>query len=104
NPMAGSLAAASGAVLCVLAALVWVVNPYAAALLLPAAHVWLFAAAPGSRLRGWAGVAAVAIGLLPFAVVIFYYARALGLNPLELLWMAFLSVASGQLSLAVAVV
>ena len=35
-----------------LAALVWVVNPYAAALLLPAAHVWLFAAAPGSRLRG----------------------------------------------------
>ena len=27
-------------------ALVWVVNPYAAALLLPAAHLWLFAAAP----------------------------------------------------------
>jgi hypothetical protein len=104
NPMAGSLAAASGAVLCVLAALVWVVNPYAAALLLPAAHVWLFAAAPGSRLRGWAGVVAVAIGLLPFAVVTLYYARALGLDPLELLWMTFLSAASGQLSLAVAVV
>jgi hypothetical protein len=104
SPMAGSLAAASGAVLCVLAALVWVVNPYAAALLLPAAHVWLFAAAPGSRLRGWAGVVAVAIGLLPFAVVTLYYARALGLDPLELLWMTFLSAASGQLSLAVAVV
>jgi hypothetical protein len=104
NPMAGSLAAATGAVLCVLAALVWVVNPYAAALLLPAAHVWLFAAAPGSRLRGWAGAAAVAAGLLPFAVVVLYYAEALGLNPLELLWMTFLSVASGQLSLAVAIV
>ena len=90
--------------LCVLAALTWVVNPYAAALLLPAAHVWLFAAAPGSRLRGWAGAAAVAVGLLPFAVVVLYYARALGLNPLELTWMSFLSAASGQLSFAVAVV
>jgi hypothetical protein len=104
NPMAGSLAAATGAVLCLLAALVWVVNPYAAALLLPAAHVWLFAAAPGSRLRGWAGAAAVAVGLLPFAVVVLYYAQALALNPLELAWMSFLAVASGQLSLAVAVV
>jgi hypothetical protein len=104
NPMAGSLAAATGAVLCVLAALTWVVNPYAAALLLPAAHVWLFAAAPGSRLRGWAGGVAVAVGLLPFAVVVLYYAQALALNPLELAWMTFLSVASGQLSLAVAVV
>ncbi len=104
NPMAGSLAAATGALLCLLAALVWVVNPYAAALLLPAAHVWLFAAAPGSRLRGWAGVAAVAVGLLPFAAVLLYYAEALNLNPLELAWMSFLAVASGQLSLAVGVV
>jgi hypothetical protein len=104
NPMAGSLAAATGAVLCTLAALVWVVNPYAAALLLPAAHLWLFAAAPATRLRGWAGVAAVVVGLLPFAAVALYYAEALGLNPLELGWMTFLSAASGQLSFAVAVV
>ena len=40
----------------VLAALTWLFNPYAAALLLPAAHLWLFAAAPGSRLRGWAAL------------------------------------------------
>jgi hypothetical protein len=104
NPMAGSLAAATAALLCTLAALVWVVNPYAAALLLPAAHLWLFAAAPGTRLRGWAGVAVVAAGLLPFAVVVLYYAQALALDPLALVWMTFLSAASGQLSLAVAVV
>jgi hypothetical protein len=104
NPMAGSLGAATGAVLVSLAALVWLVNPYAAALMLPAAHVWLFAAAPTTRLRGWAGAAAVAVGLAPFAVVLLYYARALGLNPLEEAWMATLSAASGQLSLAVAIV
>jgi hypothetical protein len=104
NPMAGSLAAATGATLCVLAALVWVVNPYAAALLLPAAHVWMFAAAPTTRMRGWAGAAAVAVGLLPFLAVIVYYARAFGLNPLEEAWMVLLSAASGQISLAVAIV
>jgi hypothetical protein len=104
SPAAGSLAASSGAVLCMLAALAWVVNPYMAALLLPAAHLWLFAAAPQTRLVGWLGAAAIALGLLPFALAAYYYARALGLDPLELSWMALLSAASGQLSLAVAVV
>jgi hypothetical protein len=104
DPMAGSLAAATGAVLCVLAALVWVFNPYAAALLLPAAHVWLFAAAPQTRMRGWVGVAAVVVGLLPFAMVPLYYALALHLDPLDLLWMAVLAAATGQLSIGVAIV
>jgi hypothetical protein len=104
SPIAGSLAAASGAVLSTLTLLVWVVNPYAAALLLPAAHLWLFAGAPGSRLRGWAGVAAIAAGLAPFVFAALYYAFALGLDPLEFAWMAMLSAASGELSLAVAIV
>jgi hypothetical protein len=104
SPMAGSLAAATGAVLCVLAALVWLLNPYAAALLLPAAHVWLFAAAPQTRMRGWVGAAAVAVGLLPFAIVTLYYALALHLDPLDEIWMALLAAASGQLSFATAVV
>jgi hypothetical protein len=101
---AGGLAAASGAVLCMLAALVWAANPYAAALLLPAAHLWLFAAAPGTRLVRWAGVAAILVGLLPLALVCVYFMRAIGLDPLELVWMMLLSAASGQLSLAVALV
>ncbi len=104
SPAAGSLAAVSGALLCTLAALVWVANPYTAALLLPAAHLWLFAAAPQTRLVGWWGVAAIVAGLLPFAVVAFYYMRALALDPLELAWMMLLSAASGQLSVVVAVV
>ena len=59
----GGLAAATGLVVNVLAAVVWLFNPYAAALLLPAAHLWLLAAAPGSRLRGpWAALP-VALGV-----------------------------------------
>jgi hypothetical protein len=104
SPAAGSLAAAAGAVLCMLAALVWAANPYTAAFLLPAAHLWLFAAAPQTRLVGWWGVAAVVAGLLPFAVAAYYYMRALALDPLELAWMMLLSAASGQLSLVVAVI
>jgi Peptidase family M28 len=104
SPAAGSLAAATGTVLCSVAAAAWVVNPYAAALLLPAAHLWLFAAAPQTRLRGWAGVAAIVVGLLPLALVPIYYGMALDLGPLDLAWAALLGGASGALSPAVAVV
>ena len=104
SPAAGSLAAASGAVLCMTAAVVWAANPYAAALLLPAAHLWLFASAPRTRLVRWWGVAAIVVGLLPLGFATFYYMRALGLDPLEFAWMTLLSAASGQLSIAVAAV
>ena len=103
SPAAGSLAATAGAVLCVLAALVWLVNPYAAALLLPAAHLWLFAGAPQTRLRGWAGIATLALGLLPLALVALYYGQAQRLGPLELAWAALLGAASGRLSIVFAI-
>ena len=101
---AGGLAAAVGLTVNVLAALVWIFNPYAAALLLPAAHVWLFAASPGSRLRGaWASLPVVAGVLLPILVVV-HYARALELDPLSLTWLATLITADGHVSPPAAVV
>ena len=98
-PAAGGLAAATGAVLCSLAAIVWVFNPYLAALLLPAAHLWLFAGAPQTRLRGWMGVVALIIGVLPLAFAALYYALAFELDPLQLAWTMLLGAASGSLSL-----
>jgi hypothetical protein len=103
SPAAGSLAAATGTVLCGLAAIVWIVNPYAAALLLPAAHLWLFAGAPQTRLRGWWGVAAIAVGLAPLALIPLYYGQALDLGPLDLAWATMLGAASGALPAALAV-
>ena len=97
GPAAGSLAAATGLVLALTVLAVWVLNPYAAALLVPAAHVWLFAAAPQVRMRRWPGALAVAAGLvLPVALVI-HYAVALGTGPFDLAWLVLLAAASGSL-------
>jgi hypothetical protein len=82
----------------VAAALSWLVNPYQAALLLPAAHLWLFAAAPASRLRGWAGVAALAGGLLLTALAVLVIALVFHAGPLGLSWLTLLATASGHVS------
>jgi hypothetical protein len=102
GPAAGSLAAATALVLALTVLAVWIFNPYAAALLVPAAHVWLFAAAPHVRLRRWPGALAIAAGLaLPVALVV-HYATALGTGPFELAWLVLLAVASGSLGVPTA--
>jgi hypothetical protein len=98
SPAAGGLAAATGLLVTLVAALVWVANPYAAALLLPAAHLWLLAAAPGSRLRGAAGALAAVLGLVLPGLAVVYYARALGLGPLDLGRLGVLVTADGHVS------
>ena len=104
SPAAGGLAAATGLVVAALAAFVWLFNPYAAALLLPAAHLWLLAASPSSRLRGPAAAVPVVGGLLLPALVVLHYARALELDPLSLAWLATLITASGHVSAATVLV
>jgi hypothetical protein len=99
HPAAGGAAGAAGVVLCGLVGLVWLFNPYAALLLVPAAHLWLMAAAPGGRLNGWAAAAVVAAGLLLPALVVLYYSLALDLDPFELGWVAMLATAGGHVSL-----
>jgi hypothetical protein len=92
---AGGLAAASGLLICALAALVWVPNPYLAAVLVPAAHAWLLAAAPERRPRRGLVVLAVSAGLvLPVALVAHTWS-ALGLDPLRALWGTALAAAGG---------
>jgi hypothetical protein len=81
----------------VLAALLWVVNPYAAAFMLPAAHLWLLVAAPGVRLRRGVAVGLVALSLLPFAIGALNIAAQGGLDPLAFAWALLLSVAGGHI-------
>ncbi|HEX8928223.1 MAG TPA: hypothetical protein VGA45_04845, partial [Actinomycetota bacterium] len=97
---AGGLAAALGLVIALAAALSWLANPYQAALLLPAAHLWLFTAAPASRLRGAAGVAALVAGLLLPALAVLVLALVFHAGPLGLSWLLLLATASGHLSAA----
>jgi hypothetical protein len=84
SPAADAAAVALSVVLCLLAALVWVLNPFAALLLVPALHAWLWLAQPGARAHRWSMGLLLAIGFAPLALVLFYYANAYGLSPVAL--------------------
>jgi len=75
----------------------WVFNPYAAALLLPAVHLWLWATAPETGLRRWAGVTLILVGLLPLAATFVIDARAFGWGPVQAAWGWVLLVAGGHI-------
>lgn len=76
----------------------WVVNPYAAALLIPALHVWLFALAPGIRMPRAGRLALVALGALPPAAVAVGLARSLDLGVADAAWELVLLAAGGHIS------
>jgi hypothetical protein len=65
--------------------------------LLPAAHAWLLAAAPGHRLSRGGAVATLAAGLAAPVVLLLYYAYTWGLGPIDAVWTAFGLVAGGAL-------
>jgi hypothetical protein len=81
---------------CLLAVGLWVVNPFAAAFMVPAAHLWLLLAAPGVRLRRPVALALVAASLLPFALAVLVLRGQYGLDPLELVWSLLLVVAGAH--------
>ena len=81
----------------------WVSNPFAAALLIPALHLWLLVVAPDLRLRRPVALALLLAGIAPPALVIAYYALALGLDPVGVLWNGVLLVAGGHIGALAAV-
>jgi hypothetical protein len=103
DPSAGGGAAAVGLVLAVLTLLIWFANPYAAAVLVPAAHLWMLAADPASRLRGPLAAGAFALGLALPLLVVAHYASALGLGPAGIAWLGVLMAAGGHVTPAAAV-
>jgi Peptidase family M28 len=90
------------AVLCVVAIAIWVANPLAAALLVPALHLWLWLSDPELRLRPAAAVVLLVVGLAPMALVLTYYAISLGYGPGSLLWALILMLAGGHIGLIAA--
>lgn len=98
----GGAAAATGLMLTTLVLLVWLVNPYAAAVLLPAAHFWLLAGASDRRPGRTAGVAVV-VGVVAPVLLVLFYLLVWGLSPLGAVWTAFGLVAGGVLGPGAAV-
>jgi Peptidase family M28 len=89
-------------VLLALAVVVWIANPIAALLLLPAAHMWLLIVSPELRPRPLAALTLVAAGLAPLALLAAFYADQLGLGPGRVAWAAVLLVAGGHVGVPAA--
>jgi Peptidase family M28 len=89
-------------VLCAVAFATWISNPFAAALLLPALHLWLLAVNPDLRLRLPVRLLLLLLGLIPPALVVVYYAVTLGFTPLQAAWAATLLIAGHAVSLLAA--
>jgi len=80
-------------VLLAVALLAWLLDPFAALLLVPAAHLGLLAADSRPRALSLAGLG---LALLPAAALLLVYAHELGLGPLALAESTVLALAGGQ--------
>ena len=106
RPGAAPSAGAGAAVLlvmCAVAVVLWATNPFAAALLVPALHLWMWVVDPDIRPRPAVTVALLAVGLAPGVLLIAYYAVSLGLSPVGVLWGGTLLIAGRFVGIATAV-
>ncbi len=99
RPQSDAAGVAMLLVLLPVAVIVWLLNPVASLLLLPAVHLWLLVVSPELRPRPPVAVAIVLAALIPLALLIAFYADQLGLGPGRLAWMAVLLVAGGHVGL-----
>jgi hypothetical protein len=93
-------AAAVLLLMCGVALAVWLSNPFAAILLVPALHLWMWVVVPDVRLPGPAVVLLVVAGLALPALVALQYATTLGLGPLSAAWSWTALIAGGGIGLA----
>jgi hypothetical protein len=96
QPDAPGAVVAVGLVTVAVTAGLWVGNPYAAALAIPAAHIWFWALTPDLRLPRPASLALVILALLPLFVVGLVDGRAFGLDLTHGVWFWTLLVAGGH--------
>ena len=80
-------------VMCAVTVVVWLRNPFAAALLVPALHLWLLALNGDLRVPLGARALLMLAGLLPVAGIALYYAFTLGYGPVDAAWAATLLIA-----------
>jgi hypothetical protein len=90
-------------VICAVALAIWVENPFAAALLVPALHLWIWVVDPEVRPRAPVLAALLAVSLAPPVLVVLYYAVSFGLGPVEVAWGGTLLLAGGQIGIVTAV-
>ncbi len=102
EPYGAGAAAGVLLVLCLVALAVWLANPFAALLLVPALHLWLWIVVPDVRLPAPAAILLLLAGLALPVVIAVNYATTLGLDPIQTLWSWVLLVAGGAVGLLAA--
>jgi hypothetical protein len=80
------------------AALLWLANPYTAALLIVPAHVWLIVLTREQDRAPSLGALCLAVSLVPAAAAVGLLCGALHVEPLALAWTLVLAIAGGALS------
>ena len=85
-PVEPGAAVALAVVLTVSTLLLWLTNPYAGLLAVPAAHLWMLAVLTRPAPRRRARLLMLGAGLVPGLLVAVYYLVDLSLNPLEGAW------------------
>jgi hypothetical protein len=99
-----AVSAALGLGFTVLGIAIWLGNPWALLVVLPAFHLMTLAAAPELPARAWVAVGALVGALLAPALVWVSLADQLRLGPLESLWTAYLLVAGHHVGVVVQLV
>ena len=89
-------------VMCAVTFAIWLTNPFAALLLVPALHLWLWAISPDLRVPLPARLALIAVGIAPVVLVAGYYANELGYGPVAAIWEMVLLLAGHGVSLVAA--
>ena len=102
GPYGDGAAAGVLLVLCVVALAVWLTNPFAALLLVPALHLWMWIVVPELRLPTPAVVVLLLAGFVLPLVIAVDYADTLGLDPLQTAWSWVLLLAGGAVGLLAA--
>jgi hypothetical protein len=97
DPAGPGISVGFAIVLCAVAVVIWLANPFAAAVLLPAVHLWCVWAVSGARTRRPVGVAALAGGLLLPVLVLLYDMSTLDLTPASAWWVWLQLVGGGHL-------
>jgi hypothetical protein len=87
-------------VMCLITFVIWLSNPFAAFLLVPALHLWLWAMSPDMRVPVPLRMVLIAAGIAPAVLVVAYYANELGYGPVNVVWEMVLLLAGHGVSLA----
>jgi hypothetical protein len=103
-PEGPGAAVATALVLSLGALALWLVNPYAGLLAVPAAHLWMLALLPSGEPRRRVRALLLALGALPALLVAVYYLVALSIDPLSGAWYLLMLVTGHTVSLATALI